>query len=194
VIAAAMAVASAAVNSLSAFVASWGFQIGMTPSQTGFLMAAGSGLSIGARVLTGHRADRRDGRNLPVVATQMLIGSAALAGISIASIPTLWVFAILAFAVGWAWPGLMLFAVVRVGREAPASASGTVQAGAFIGGAAGPALFGLLVSHTDYPLAWRVASLFLLVAAGLVLVARQMFLRDLRARPILRKKSTHPSR
>jgi len=191
--AAAMAVASAAVNSLGAFLASWGFQIGMTPSQTGFLMAAGSGLSIVARVLTGHRADRRGGRNLPVVAMQMLFGSAALAAISIDNIPTLWVSAILAFAVGWAWPGLMLFAVVRVGREAPGAASGAVQAGAFIGGASGPALFGLLVVHMDYPFAWRVASLFLLIAAGMVFLARRMFVRDLKMRPFSPGASDQPS-
>jgi len=181
--AAAMAVASAAVNSLGAFVASWGFQIGMTPSQTGFLMAAGSGLSIVARVLTGHRADRRGGRNLPVVAVQMIFGSAALAAISIESVPALWASTILAFAVGWAWPGLMLFAVVRVGRQAPGAASGTVQAGAFVGGAAGPALFGLLVAHMGYPFAWRVASLFLMTAALMVIMARRMFVRDLELRP-----------
>jgi MFS family permease len=179
----AMAMASAAVNSLGAFLASWGFQIGMTPSQTGFLMAAGSGLSICARVLTGHLADRRGGRNLPVVAKQMLFGSVALAAVSIDSIPTLWVSAILAFAVGWAWPGLMLFAVVRVGREAPGAASGAVQAGAFVGGASGPALFGLLVAHTDYPFAWRVASLLLMAAAGMVFLARRLFIRDLEVRP-----------
>lgn len=180
----AMAVASAAVNSLGAFLASWGYQVGMTPSQTGFLMAAGSGLSIAARVLTGHLADRRSGRNLPVVAAQMFVGSAALAVVSIGSIPTLWVSAILAFAVGWAWPGLMLFAVVRVGREAPGAASAAVQAGAFVGGAAGPVLFGLLVSHTGYPFAWRMASLFLLTAAGLVMLARRLFLQDLETRPL----------
>jgi len=180
----AMAVASAAVNSLAAFLASWGFQIGMTPSQTGFLMAAGSGLSICARILTGHRADLRVGHNLPVVVMQMLFGSAALAAISIHSIPTLWVSAMLAFAVGWAWPGLMLFAVVRVGREAPGEASAAVQAGAFVGGASGPALFGLLVAHSDYPTAWRVASLFLLLAAGMVFLARRMFLRDIEVRPL----------
>jgi MFS family permease len=180
----AMAVASAAVNSLAAFLASWGFQIGMTPSQTGFLMAAGSGLSIGARVLTGHRADHRGGRNLPVVATQMLFGAAALAVISVHSIPTLWVSAIVAFAVGWAWPGLMLFAVVRVGREAPGEASAAVQAGAFAGGASGPALFGLLVSHSGYPFAWRAASSFLVLAAGMVYLARRMFLRDIETRPL----------
>ena len=189
----AMAAASAAVNSLAAFVASWGFEIGMTPSQTGFLMAAGSGLSICARVLTGHRADRRGGRNLPVVAMQMLFGSVALAAISIDTIPTLWVSAILAFAVGWAWPGLMLFAVVRVGREAPAAASAAVQAGAFAGGASGPAVFGLLVTHMGYPFAWRGASLMLMLAAGMVLVARRLFQRDLEVRPFSPGVQSQPS-
>jgi len=182
--AAAMAMGSAAVNSFAAFLASWGFQIGMTPSQTGFLMAAGSGLSIGTRILTGHRADRRGGRHLPVVAMQMVVGAVCLALISIPSIPVLWGSTVLAFAIGWAWPGLMLFAVVRVGREAPGAASGAIQAGAFIGGASGPVLFGLLVSHSGYPFAWRVASAFLLIAAGMVFLARRMFQRDLEARPL----------
>lgn len=188
--AAAMAVASAAVNSLGAFVAAWGFQIGMTPSETGYLMAAGSGLSIVARVFTGHRADLRGGRNLPVVAIQMLFGSVALTVVSIDTIPTLWAASMLAFAVGWAWPGLMIFAVVRVGREAPGAASGAVQAGAFVGGASGPALFGLLVANTSYPIAWRVAALCMLTAACLVFLARRMFLRDLAARPMATTRHT----
>lgn len=182
--AAAMAIASATVNSLGAFVASWGYHVGMTPSQTGYLMAAGSGLSIMARIITGHRADRRGGRNLPVVAKQMMFGSIALAVVSVESVVTLWPAAILAFAIGWAWPGLMLFAVVRVGRDAPGAASGAVQAGAFIGGATGPALFGLVVAHAGYATAWRVAAAALFAAAALVLVARRLFVRDLRTRPI----------
>ena len=33
---------------------------------------------------------------------------------------TVWVFGLLAFAVGWSWPGLLLFAVARLGRDSPA--------------------------------------------------------------------------
>jgi MFS family permease len=183
VAASAMAVASAAVNSFGAFIAAWGFQIGMTPSQTGYLMAAGSGASIAARVLTGHRADIRRGRNLPVVAGQMAVGGISLAFVSFDNVPMLWIAAILAFGVGWAWPGLMLFAAVRVGRDAPGAATGTIQAGAFLGGASGPALFGLLVAYSGYVIAWRASSLCMLLAAGLVLVSRRMFHRDRLERP-----------
>jgi MFS family permease len=92
----------------------------------------------------------------------------------------------LAFAIGWAWPGLLLFAVVRVGREAPGAASGVVQAGAFVGGATGPALFGLLVSTTNYQFAWRVGGGCMLLAGGLLGLARRAFLRDLQSRPLHR--------
>ena len=184
VAAVAMAVASAAVNSFGAFLAAWGYEVGMTPSHAGYLMAAGSGLSIAARVLTGHRADIRGGRNLPVVASQMFMGGVGLAAVSVPNVPTLWPAAIVVFAVGWAWPGLMLFAVVRVGRDAPGAASGKIQAGAFLGGASGPVLFGLLVASTSYSFAWQLAGLCMLLAAGLVVLARGLFRRDLRERPL----------
>ncbi|WP_346535559.1 MFS transporter [Micromonospora sp. DPT] len=181
-----MAIASASVNSLGAFVASWGFHIGMSPSQAGYMMAAGSALSIIARVVTGYRADRRDGGNLAVVIQQITVGALAFVFISIGTVPTLWAASMLAFAVGWAWPGLLLFAVVRVGREAPGAASGALQAGAFVGGATGPAFFGLLVSHADYPTAWRVGGGCMLLSGILLALARRAFLRDLAARPLQR--------
>jgi MFS family permease len=146
-------------------------------------MAAGSGLNIAARVLSGHLADRRHGRNLPVVAAQMLIGAGALAVLSVPSVPTVVLAGMVAFALGWSWPGLLLYAVVRVGREAPARASGLVQAGAFAGGATGPAVFGALVAGFGYEAAWRWAAVAFLLAALLVITARRMFIADLVARP-----------
>lgn len=179
----AITLASAAANSLGSFVAAWGFHVGLTPSEAGILMATGSGLNIAVRVLAGHLADRRHGRNLPVVAAQMLVGAASLAVLSIPSPVAVVPAGLVAFALGWSWPGLLLYAVVRVGREAPGAASGIVQAGAFTGGAAGPALFGLLVEATSYETAWRGAAVAFLVAALLVLLARRMFIADLVARP-----------
>jgi MFS family permease len=179
-----MAVASCSVNAFGAFVASWGFQIGMSPSQAGYMMATGSSLCIVARVVIGHRADRRVGGNLSVVIKQMTVGAVAFLVISLSTVPTLWAGSMLAFAVGWSWPGLLLFAVVRVGRQAPGAATGAVQAGAFIGGGAGPALFGLLVAHTDYPTAWEVGGGCMIVAAAMLALARRAFRQDLMVRPL----------
>lgn len=175
--------ASAAANSLGSFVGLWGFKVGLTPSEAGILMAAGSALNILVRVGSGHRADLRHGRNLPVVAAQMVIGAASLAALSISSPWTFVPAALLAFGVGWSWPGLLLYAVVRVARDAPGVASGVVQAGAFAGGAAGPVLFGLTVETLGYATAWRIAGLLFLVAAILVMLGRRLFIADLVARP-----------
>jgi MFS family permease len=180
---AAITLASAAANSLGAFLPSWGFQVGLSPSAAGLLMAAGSAVNIGVRVLVGHLADLRYGRNLPVVAAQMLAGAFCLA---LLSVPSPWVVVVaglLAFGLGWSWPGLLLYAVVRLGRDAPASASSIVQAGAFVGGAAGPALFGLVVGVAGYRQAWWAAAVAFLLAAVLVLLARRMFATDLQVRP-----------
>lgn len=179
----AIALASAAANSLGAFVASWGFELGLSPSQAGVLMAVGSALNILARLAAGFLADRRHGRNLPVVASQMLVGGVALAVLSVPVTGAFVPAAVLAFAVGWSWPGLMLYAVVRVGRDSPATTSGVVQAGAFTGGATGPLIFGLLVDVGNYEVAWRTAAAVFLLAAALVLLARRMFIADLVARP-----------
>lgn len=179
----AITLASAAANSLGSFAASWGFRVGLTPEQAGLLMAAGSGVNIVVRVLVGHLADRRHGRNLPVVAGQMLIGAAALAALSVPSPFVVVPAGLVAFALGWSWPGLLLYAVVRVGRDSPAAASGVVQAGAFVGGAAGPVLFGTVVAAWGYETAWRLAALLFVAAAILVIAARRMFIADLVARP-----------
>lgn len=180
---AAVMVASAAANSLGSFVGLWGFEVGLTPSEAGLLMATGSALNIMVRVFSGHRADLREGRNLPVVALQMLVGAAALALLSLPSPWTVVPAALLAFGLGWSWPGLLLYAVVRVGRDSPGAASGVVQAGAFVGGAAGPALFGLVVGSVGFAAAWQMAAALFLLAALLVLFARRLFIADLEARP-----------
>lgn len=183
VLAAAVTVASAAANSFGAFIASWGFEVGLTPSQAGLLMATGSALNLVVRVGSGYRADQRHGRNLPVVAAQMSVGALALATLSVASPLAVVPGALAAFALGWSWPGLLMFAVVRVGRESPGLASGLLQAGAFVGAAVGPGSFGLVVESVGYASAWRIAALLFLAAAVLVLLGRRLLIADLIARP-----------
>jgi predicted MFS family arabinose efflux permease len=118
------------------------------------------------------------------VAWQLVIGAVGLAIMAIGETPALVAGALLAIGVGWAWPGLLLIAVVRVGRDTPAAAAGMLQAGAFAGGAAGPALFGLVVGAFGYRSAWLVSGAALTAAACLLIVARRIFRQDLRVRPL----------
>ncbi|MBD8870890.1 MFS transporter [Nocardioides donggukensis] len=179
----AITLASASANSLGAFVASWGFRVGLTASEAGLLMAAGSLGSIVVRVASGHRADRRTGGNLPVVAWQMYAGALCFVGLAIGEAWAVAGFGLLAFTVGWAWPGLLLFAVARIGRDRPAAASGVVQAGAFAGGAVGPLVFGILVGQVGYAPAWLAGAVLFVAAGSLILLARRLFIADLRTRP-----------
>ncbi|GGF39459.1 MFS transporter [Ornithinimicrobium tianjinense] len=180
----AIAFASSAANFLGAYLASWAHDVGLTIGQAGLLMAAGSGTSVLVRVATGFQADRRYGGNLSVVATMILIGAGCLA--LIGALPSPWavvVFGYLGFALGWSWPGLMLYAVARVGRDAPTEASSVVQAGAFVGGALGPVSLGLVISTVGFRTTWYAAAACFLTAGLLTLLARRGFRKDLIARP-----------
>ncbi len=63
-----------------------------------------------------------------------------------------------AFALGWGWPGLFNLAVVQHHREAPAAATGITQSGIYVGAAGGPAAFGLLSTPLGYSGAWAVVA------------------------------------
>lgn len=175
--------ASAAANSLGTFVASWGYEVGLTATEAGLLMSAGAAGSILVRIFSGYRADQRHGRNLPVVAAQMFTGAVCLFGLAFASTTSVMLFGFFAFTVGWAWPGLLLYAAARLGRDTPAQASGVIQTGAFIGGALGPLGFGALAGAAGFQIAWVVAGMLFLVAGTLVIIARHGFAADLRQRP-----------
>ncbi|ANS79570.1 major facilitator superfamily MFS_1 [Serinicoccus hydrothermalis] len=179
----AITLASAAANYVGSFAASWGFEVGLSPSQTGILMALGSGGSIALRVFSGWRADHRHGANLPVVAAMMWVGTLGCLGLMVPSPWAFWVFGLLAFSIGWSWPGLLLYAVARLGRDNPAQASAAIQAGAFAGGALGPALLGGLSGAAGFPLTWAVAAGCFAIAGALILLSRRLFTADLLARP-----------
>lgn len=176
--------AASSANALGAFAPAWAFEVGLDPSAAGWLIALGGSLTIVGRVLAGHAADRRGSRNLPVVARQMLVGSVGLILLALGSVPTVVIGTLVAFAVGWAWPGLFLFAVLRVARDRVSTSASALQAGAFVGGAAGPPAFGLLVTTHGYPVAWRLAAVMLVFAAVLVLLARRIFVVDIALRPL----------
>ena len=58
--------------------------------------------------------------------------------------------AVIAFAIGWGWPGLFNLAVVDLNRDAPGAATGVTQTGIYVGAAAGPLAYGLLSAEIGY--------------------------------------------
>lgn len=188
VLACGVGTAAAGANAFGAFLVESAVDVGLAPGTAGLVFAAGSAVGIAGRLLAGWRADHRDGRHLPVVAGQLAVGSVGLALLAVAS--AAWgpgaattalviLGTLLGFGLGWSWPGLFTFAVVRLNRGAPAAATSITQAGVFAGGALGPLAFGTTVELASYTAAWAGAAAALVVAAGLVLAGRRQVLAGL---------------
>ena len=178
VVSVAAALAAAAVNGLAAFLVESAVRSGFTASGAGVLLGCGSALGVAARVLVGWLADRREGGHLRIVTAMMASGAVGMALFATGTTAAFYVGTALVFALGWSWPGLMTFAVVRLNPSAPAVATSYTQTGVFAGGATGPLVFGLLVSGGSYRLAWSVAAGSMVVASVLMATGRRMLVAD----------------
>jgi MFS family permease len=168
---------SAAANPLGAFVVESAVATGIEVGAAGLLLALGSAVGIGVRVVFGHLADKLDSGRLRLVAGMLGVGTIGFVLLASGVVPLLVIGVVFAFGAGWGWPGLFNFAVVKSNPRAPAAATGITQTGASSGAAVGPLAFGLLVEGTSFGTAWLVSGAVALVAAAAILVGRGMLLR-----------------
>ena len=180
-LAAGVGAAAGASNAMATFLVAAAVDAGQAAGPAGLLLALGSVAGVAGRLGAGALVDRLPGGHLRLVAVQVAVGALASSllavvaaggptGVLLGAVP-------LAFGVGWAWPGVLNYAVVRLHPSAPAAATGLTQTGVFAGGALGPLLFGLLVAASGYAVAWTAAATAQVVGAGLVLGARRLLLR-----------------
>jgi len=175
VVAVAATLGSAAANALGGFLVESAVSTGVPAGRAGLLLAGGSGLGVGVRLFAGWLADTREGGHLRAVGAMLAVGALGMVLLATGAHAALVPGTLLAFALGWSWPGLLTFAVVRLNPTAAASATGIQQTGNFAGGALGPLLFGLLVQTWSYRVAWSAAGVALVVAAALLAQAGRMF-------------------
>jgi MFS family permease len=169
---------SAAAVPLGSFLVESAVVVGIEEGVAGLLLAAGSATSIAVRLVAGHRADLRVGGHLRVVALLLGSGTLGFALLAWAGSPLAFAFGtILAFGAGWGWTGLFHLAVVIENREAPATATGFTQTGAYLGSALSPLAFGLVVERASYTVAWGCSALLAMVAAAVMLTTRGLVLR-----------------
>ena len=164
---------AASAGTLGAFFVTAGVDAGLAEGTAGLVLAAGSALGIATRLAAGVQADRRGGGHLRVVAL-MLAGGAVV--YCLLATETAWAFVgagPLAFATGWAWPGLFNLAVVRVNPNAPGAATGITQTGTYLGAVVGPVLFGVVAEHLSFRAAWLGAAGMALLAAMTIVGARR---------------------
>ncbi|MFC6018676.1 MFS transporter [Plantactinospora solaniradicis] len=173
----AAALAAGAANALGTFLVSSAAVRGLSPALAGLVLTLGGAVCLVSRVLGGWLADRRTGGHLNTVAGMLVVGAVGLGLLHLASPVALVVGVVLAFGLGWAWPGLLNFAVVRLHPQAPTTATSITQTGVYAGGCTGPLGLGALADRFDYPTMWLVAAVVMLLAAGFMLLGRRMLLR-----------------
>lgn len=175
-IGAASGLAAGTATALGIFLVASAVDRGIDPGLAGLVLTLGSVVGLSARLLHGWLADRRTGGHVAVVAASLASGAAGFVLLAVPGTPALVVGVVLAFGLGWAWPGLLQFAVVRLNPSAPAAATSIVQVGVY----AGPIVFGSLATHAGFPTAWTVNAVVMLVSAALMLVGRRMLVAHAR--------------
>jgi len=178
-----VAFAAAGGSSLAIFMVSSAVATGWDEGTAGLLFAAASVVGIGARLVSGVRADRRGRNHLWVVILMLVVGASGVAALVPGS---LWLFAVgapLAFGAGWGWPGLFILAVVRLHPSMPAAATGLTQTGTSAGCVFGPLTFGALTQSYSYATAWTATALTLLAAAAVIYLGRRHVLGYLATLP-----------
>ena len=167
------ALGTAGPSALGAYLVASAVDVGIDEGAAGLLAAGASALSLATRVTLGARADRRRDYGLAVVVLLLAAGSLGFALMASDSAGVFVLGALVAFTLGWGWPGLFNLAVVDSNRETPGSASGVSQTGIYVGAAGGPAAFGALAASAGYGTAWEVVAVTTLLSAGVLWLARR---------------------
>jgi MFS family permease len=183
VIGIAATLAAGAANALGTFLVDAAVNRGMAPGPAGLALTLGSAVCVTARVVGGWQADLHPERQIGVIAATLAAGAAGLALIAVPGTVALVVGVVLGFGLGWSWPGLMNFAVVRLHPQAPAAATSITQTGVYAGGCLGPLSLGAVAAGAGYPTMWAVAGVSMLSAATLMLLGSILLRRHAVALP-----------
>jgi MFS family permease len=182
VIGVAATLAAGAANALGTFLVDSAVGRGMAPGPAGLALTLGSAVCVAARVGGGWQADRFPSRQVGVIAGLLAAGAAGLGLLAVSGTVPLVAGVVLGFGFGWAWPGLMNFAVVRLHPQAPAAATSITQTGVYAGGCLGPLGLGSLAAATGYPTMWTVAAVAMMLAAAFMVLGSRMLQRHVVAR------------
>jgi predicted MFS family arabinose efflux permease len=165
------ALGSSAPSALGAYLVASAVDAGIAEGTAGILAAVGSAASLAVRLGVGIRADRRLDYGFGMVVTLLALGCAGFALLAAGTPSPFAIGAVLAFALGWGWPGIFNMAVVHLHRDSPGAATGVSQTGIYVGAGGGPAAFGALYAMSGYTVAWLVTAAVALAAAFVMALA-----------------------
>ena len=170
--------ASAAGTGLISFIVLYAVESGIAEGPAGLLLAGLSLAAATSRVVLGLALDRGGGDPLRPVAWMLLAGAGGLVLLIAGSPAAVVAGALVAGAVGWAWPGALTSAVVARAPGAPAWAVGVMMAGLFAGAVTGPLATGLLADREQFTAAWLILAASAAAAAGTVAIVSRRSARS----------------
>jgi MFS family permease len=163
-------------TSVTTFLVVSGVHAGLPVGLAGLVLTGASGASIAVRLVLGWMADRWEFNPLNLAAGIIAVGAIGLGMLGLTREP--WVFAtaaVIAMALGWGWPSLLHYAIIRYHRAAAGAATGVVLTGVSMGGIVGPSLFGNVASLASFTVAWLcVAAVAVLSSVALLLAGREI--------------------
>jgi MFS family permease len=163
---------SAAANALGAFVTTTAVEVGFSPAVAGLVLSLGSATGLAIRLCAGVLADRRNPNLVRVITGMLLIGSIGFGLMAVDSPVAFLIGVSIGFGAGWAWPGLLNFAVAKISPDRVASATSFTQTGIYLG-SLGPLLFGIFAEQVGMPGAWLAAGIAAIIAGVLLLFIRR---------------------
>lgn len=147
-----------AANILVGYLVSGAVDSGVSPGWAGLLLTFGAALGVASRLIHGWLVDRRPFDALSRVVVMFVLGAIGSLGLGIHQ-PLAYALATpVAFAAGWAWPGLFNLVVVNSNRSAPAAATGVTQTGVYVGSLVGPIVAGFLIEAFGYQAVWLLTA------------------------------------
>lgn len=165
-----VAIASCLPGALTAYLVISLVDSGMEPAGAALLYGSANIAGIIVRISAGFYASRVETAGFVPVALMMALGGLGALLLGTGSRPLLVIGASLAFGLGWGWPGLLFFAVMKARPASPAAATAAVQAGGLSGAAAGPIVAGAVAAAGGWVAAWSVIGGLALVGGALVVV------------------------
>ncbi|NNL84168.1 MAG: MFS transporter [Myxococcales bacterium] len=168
--------AAMAVGTLNPFLVRAGIEAGFSAGAAGVVLSVAAASLIVTRVAWGAVLDRTGADPLRVIFLLLAVGSLGYAMLAAGTMVPFAIGAIIAYAFGWAWPGVQFLAGLRLWPENPGEATGILQMGAFLGATIGPLVFGVLAERISFAAGYTASAVVAAVAAGLV----ALLIRDVR--------------
>ncbi|MGH9103599.1 MAG: MFS transporter, partial [Acidimicrobiales bacterium] len=158
---------SGAGGALTAFLVDFGVRsAGLAQAGAGLVFALASLVSLAGRVACGWTVDRRSQLRPYSLVGVLLVAGAAGDLLIGAGTPLLFVTgALVAFGIGWAWPGLVHFTVVARDPAVAARATGVLMTGFATGSCISPLLLGQIARIFAFRTVWLAAAAANLLAA-----------------------------